>query len=185
MIQRRLDRSRNFDEGPLKELVQHCHQRKIPLASHDDDTPEKVAWAHALGIHISEFPVTLAAAETAHQAEMRVLMGAPNIIFGRSLTGNLSGRQAVEKGFCDLIGSDYSPHTLLHAVFTLEKEGLGTLSELVRMVSQNPASVTDQADQYGTLTEGLFADVTIVDPRGPVPRITQTFRKGQQIYASE
>jgi alpha-D-ribose 1-methylphosphonate 5-triphosphate diphosphatase len=185
MIQRRLERSRTFDDGHLRELVQHCHQKNIPLASHDDDTPEKVAWANDLGVRISEFPVSLAAAEAAHQAGMGVLMGAPNIIFGRSLTDNLSGRLAIEQGFCNLIGSDYSPHTLLHAIFTLHKEGLGALPELVRMVSQRPASATNQADQYGTLAEGLSADLTIVDPRGPVPRITQTFRNGQQIYAAE
>lgn len=185
LIRRRLARSRDFDDGQLRELVQHCHRKKIPLASHDDDTPQKVAWAHDLGVKISEFPVTLAAAEAAHQADMNVLMGAPNIIFGRSLTDNLSGRLAVEQGFCNLIGSDYSPQTLLHAIFTLEKEGLGTLPELVRMVSHRPALVTDYEGEYGTLTEGLAADLTIVDPRGSVPRVTHAFRNGQQIYAAE
>jgi alpha-D-ribose 1-methylphosphonate 5-triphosphate diphosphatase len=185
MIQRRLALSRNFDDCHLREIAQQCRSMGIPLASHDDDTAEKVAWMHGLGVGISEFPVTLEAARAAKEAGMHVLMGSPNILIGRSLTNNLSGRSAIEKGFCDLIGSDYSPQTLLHAVFALEREGIGQLTELVPMASANPARAVGRDTKCGTLAEGLAANFIMVDMGGAVPRITRSFRNGRQIYAAQ
>ena len=41
------------------------------MASHDDDNAEKVARQHRLGVTISEFPVTLEAAQAALDQEIR------------------------------------------------------------------------------------------------------------------
>jgi alpha-D-ribose 1-methylphosphonate 5-triphosphate diphosphatase len=154
------------------------------VASHDDDTPAKVAWVRDMGAGISEFPVTMEAARAAHELGMGVLMGAPNIIFGRSLSDNLSGRDAVSARCCNLIGSDYSPSTLLHAVFRLQQEGLGNLPELIRMISHQPAKCIGQSDQLGSIDEGLSADLVIVDGTGRVPRVKQTYVAGNLVYAA-
>ena len=42
-----------------------AQERKIAVASHDDDTEEKMALNREIGVTISEFPVTLAAARKA------------------------------------------------------------------------------------------------------------------------
>jgi alpha-D-ribose 1-methylphosphonate 5-triphosphate diphosphatase len=126
MIERRLAMKRTFDDAHIRELVQECHLQRLPIASHDDDTEAKVRWVHGMGVQISEFPVTLEAAKTARTLGMNVLMGAPNIIFGRSLSDNLSGRDAIAAQCCDMIGSDYSPSSLLHAVFKMNQLALGS-----------------------------------------------------------
>jgi alpha-D-ribose 1-methylphosphonate 5-triphosphate diphosphatase len=184
MVDRRVKLRRNFDDAHVRELVRESLKRKIPVASHDDDTQQKVAWVHDMGVGISEFPVTMEAAQAAHALGMGVLMGAPNIIFGRSLSDNLSGRDAVSARCCNLIGSDYSPSTLLHAVFKLEQEGLGTLPELIQMISHHPARMVGQAHKTGSIAKGLDADLVLVDGSGRVPRIKQTFVAGSQVYAA-
>ena len=50
------------------------------LASHDDDTVERVASLPELGVTISEFPTTLSAALHAHDLGLAVCMGAPNAL---------------------------------------------------------------------------------------------------------
>jgi alpha-D-ribose 1-methylphosphonate 5-triphosphate diphosphatase len=96
----------------------------------------------------------------------------------------LSGRDAVSAQCCNLIGSDYSPSTLLHAVFRLEQEGLGNLPELIQMISHQPAKFIGQSEQLGSIDEGLSADLVIVDGTGRVPRIKQTLVAGNQVYSS-
>jgi alpha-D-ribose 1-methylphosphonate 5-triphosphate diphosphatase len=183
MIERRIKFRRKFDDSHVRELMQQCLGQSIPTASHDDDTEAKVEWVHGMGVRISEFPVTLEAASAAKSLGMDILMGAPNIIFGRSLSDNLSGRDAMTAGCCNLIGSDYSPSSLLHSVFTLHKLGLGTLPELISMVSHQPARAIRQEHLIGSINEGLAADLILVDAQGSVPRVIQTFVSGKQVYA--
>jgi alpha-D-ribose 1-methylphosphonate 5-triphosphate diphosphatase len=184
MVKRRLALRSNFDDGHVRELVREALSRQIPVASHDDDTKAKVTWVRDMGVGISEFPVTIEAARAAHELGMGVLMGAPNIIFGRSLSDNLSGRDAVSDRCCNLIGSDYSPSTLLHAVFRLQQEGLGNLPELIRMVSHHPAESIGQSHRLGSIDEGLSADLVIVDGSGRVPRVKRTYVAGNLVYSS-
>ena len=46
----------------LRAITQYCALHGVPVASHDDDTVEKVTLMDQLGANISEFPVTLEAA---------------------------------------------------------------------------------------------------------------------------
>ena len=183
MVERRIALKRGFDDGHVRELVQQCLSQSIPVASHDDDTEAKVEWVNAMGVQISEFPVTLEAARTARALGMNVLMGAPNIIFGRSLSNNLSGREAISAQCCDMIGSDYSPSSLLHAVFKLHQLELGTLPELIGMISHQPARVIGLEDRIGSIATGMEADLVLVDTRGHAPRVIQTFVSGRQVYS--
>jgi alpha-D-ribose 1-methylphosphonate 5-triphosphate diphosphatase len=183
MVERRVALKRRFDDGHVRELVRQCRARHIPVASHDDDTADKVIWVHGLGARTSEFPVTLEAAQTATALGMNVLMGAPNIIFGRSLSDNLSGRDAITARCCNLIGSDYSPSSLLHAVFKLYQLNVATLPELVGMVCRQPARVIGEEERIGAIAPGLDADLVLVDLSGRAPRVIQTFVAGRQVYA--
>ena len=54
LVERRVTLRRKFDDGHVRELVQESLSRQIPVASHDDDTPAKVAWVHDMGVSISE-----------------------------------------------------------------------------------------------------------------------------------
>ena len=51
-----------------------------------------------LGASISEFPVTLEAAQEAQRRGMHTIMGAPNTLRGASHSGNLSATDAIEAG---------------------------------------------------------------------------------------
>lgn len=50
----------------LKELADMAHERNITVASHDDDTAEKLKVNQSLGVDISEFPITEDTAKAAH-----------------------------------------------------------------------------------------------------------------------
>ena len=184
LLQQRLKARDSFNDASLRRLLRLCRQYRIPTASHDDDTQEKVCWVHDMGVKMCEFPVTLEAARTALTLNMHVLMGAPNILRGKSLTNNLSGREAVQKGCCHVIGSDYSPTSILHALFALHRLQMDEFHELTKMVSLHPAQVLEKENQLGSITEGRMADLVWVDDSGPVPRIVKTFVEGRQVFSA-
>lgn len=158
----------------------------VPLASHDDNTVETVEWMDRLGVDISEFPLTLAAADRAKACGMTTALGAPNLIRGGSLWDNLSVRDAIDAGVCDVLCSDYHPPSMLAAPFVETDEPLSTR---VARVTQNPADAVGLTDR-GRLESGARADVIVVDPE-PVPTVErayvngiETLRTGTQATAS-
>lgn len=62
-----------------------------------------------MGLKISEFPVTLAAALEARKLGLLVVMGAPNALRGSSHVGNLSASEALQVGALGALATDYSP----------------------------------------------------------------------------
>jgi alpha-D-ribose 1-methylphosphonate 5-triphosphate diphosphatase len=184
LAERRIRRKRDFDDAHVRELASLCHAHGIPMASHDDDTPEKVRWVKGMGIGISEFPVRQIAAKEAKSLSMDVLMGAPNVLRGGSLTENLSGREAIEAGFCNIMGSDYAPMSMLHAVFALHNEMDLPLHEAVNMITHNPARAIGKKNCMGSIQAGQAADLLLVDVSAQVPRIIKTFVKGREVFST-
>lgn len=166
--------------GTAADLVAQALSQRLPVASHDDDTPEKIDLMADLSVTLSEFPVTLAAAQEAKRRGMAVAMGAPNVLRGTSHSGNLSGRAAIAAGVVDMLAADYAPAALLQAVFVLADEGLLPLHEAIKLVSQNVAQALGLADR-GRIEPGLSADLVLVE-RGPLPRVRGTIRRGLPIY---
>ena len=152
----------------------------IPLASHDDDTPAKVAEWASRGVDISEFPTTLAAAKAAHQAGMAVGMGAPNLLRGRSSSGNLSALTAIEAGVVDWLCADYYPAALLPAAFMLAERGILSLPAAVALITRNPAHAIGMGQQIGSIAVGLSADLLLVEPT-PDPVVRQVFVAGRPV----
>lgn len=152
----------------------------LPLASHDDDTPEKIDLVASLGVTIAEFPVTLQAAEEARARGLHVVMGAPNALRGSSHSGNLSAREALDAGLVDCLAADYHPGTLLHGALGLARSGVLGLPAAVALVTAGPAAALGMADT-GRLAEGLQADLCLVED-GPRPRVRGTLRAGRPIY---
>ncbi len=62
----------------IQELVELAHTYSIPLASHDDDSLEKVVLSQQRRIAIAEFPATVDLAVKSREYGAAVLMGAPN-----------------------------------------------------------------------------------------------------------
>lgn len=128
-----------------------AHAHGCVVASHDDGTPEHVAEAIGDGVAIAEFPTTEEAARLSHEAGIRVLMGAPNLVRGGSHTGNVSAESLARGGRLDILSSDYVPSSLLWAAFDLTRRVPSiALPEAVRMVTKTPAEVAGLADRSTT-----------------------------------
>lgn len=153
----------------------------LPVASHDDDTPEKVYAMRRFGVTISEFPVTLEAAEAAKDAGNYVLMGSPNALRGQSTGGNLSVRDAVAAGFVDMLGCDYYTMGLLQGAFSLYSHGLIPLHDAINMVSSAPAQAAS-LDDRGSLEVGKKGDFSLISTQGNFPRVHATWRDGEIVF---
>lgn len=182
VAKRQKDR-RSVDEAALRDLGRRCRDNGVPMASHDDDTAEKVAGMHALGVTISEFPVTLEAARAAKALGMQVAMGAPNLLMGKSTNDNLTAMEVAGEGLLDIVCSDYAPMALLHAALTLSRSGFMSLPEAAACFSTNPARAAGIDHDTGSLAEGKRADMVLVAVNAPVPRVLGTFVAGRQVYA--
>ena len=167
-----------------REISRLSLARGVPLASHDDDTPEKVDVMHDLGTTISEFPVTMEAALEARERGMHVAMGAPNALRGGSHSGNLSALDAIQAGAVDMLCADYHPASLVQSAFKFAHDGVLGLESSVKLVSQNAAHAARLSDR-GRLEVGLRADIAVVEVgrANDFPRVRATFCAGRAIYA--
>ena len=165
----------------LRAISETCRAHGVALASHDDDTVEKVALMQALGAGISVFPVTVEAATEARARGLATAMGAPNALRGMSYSGNLSAREAHASGLLDIMASDYHPSALLPAVLELAKADPDGLAGSTRLATLNPARALGLMDR-GALAPGMLADLLIADDNG-VGHVRATLRGGRKIYS--
>ena len=163
----------------LKELTEYAHAHNIPVASHDDDTREKVDLNTGLGVDISEFPITLDTAQYAKEQGHATVIGAPNVLRGNSHSGNLSAAEAILEDCADIICSDYYPAAILHSVFLMHtKHGVG-LPEVVKKATLNPARAMRIDEDYGSIEIGKKGDLLIVEMLDGYPVITHVFIDGK------
>ena len=162
----------------LQKLISHAQKLHIPVASHDDDTIEKVDYMHGLGVNICEFPITLETAQHATKLNMHVVGGASNILRGGSLSGNLNIKEAVLQGAVDSLCSDYYPPAILHSVFKLHFEDAMPLPAAVNMTSLNPAKAVGINHHTGSIETGKDADLIIVKLFDNIPMVTHTIVRG-------
>jgi alpha-D-ribose 1-methylphosphonate 5-triphosphate diphosphatase len=168
--------------APNRQIVaDDCRARGIALASHDDATIDHVAESAGHGVRIAEFPTTLEAARASHAAGISVLMGAPNIVRGRSHSGNIAAGDLVAAGVLDVLSSDYVPISLIHAPFVLADNvpGIG-LAQAIAMVTATPARRAGLADR-GRIAEGLRADLVRVHRPAGVPVVCAVWRQGKRV----
>lgn len=167
----------DFDQ--LKRLADAAGERHISVSSHDDDTVEKLAVNEALGVAISEFPITLETAKAAGDKGFLTVLGAPNILLGGSHSGNLSALDAINAGAASILVSDYYPQALIQAVFYLVNQCHKDMAQMVRLVSINPARATGIDDVTGSIAAGKCGDILIVGDRDGRPFIEHVFADGQ------
>jgi len=177
---RQIENQEKFSAANRDAIVSRCRERMLPLASHDDATPEHVAEAAADGVTMSEFPTTVAAARAAQQRGISVLMGAPNMVRGGSHSGNISAHELACAGFLDCLSSDYVPSSLLHAAFLLQRDAGWTLPRAVTSVSATPAALAALPDR-GEIRIGLRADVIRVQESHGIPVVHEVLREGRRI----
>lgn len=158
-----------------RRVVAAARRADVPLASHDDPDATAVARARDLGASVCEFPLTLSAARAGARRNMTVVAGAANVARGRSLYGNLDGREAVRDGVVDVLCSDFRPRSMLESLFV----DVGSLPERVARITAEPATAIGLEDR-GRLEPGARADVIVVDPDG-VPTVDRAVVGGRQV----
>ncbi|MBD8877416.1 alpha-D-ribose 1-methylphosphonate 5-triphosphate diphosphatase [Roseibium polysiphoniae] len=180
-IKARQERAGNIAPDNRKKIAADAHGRGIAIASHDDASLDHVGEAIDLGTRIAEFPTTVEAARASHDANMAVLMGAPNVVRGGSHSGNVSARKLAEAGCLDVLSSDYVPVSLIQAAFQLadEVEAI-SLPKAVAMVTSTPADTIGLTDR-GSLEVGRRADLVQVRMVGNVPIVRGVWREGRRV----
>lgn len=165
----------------LQALINHAKAHGIPVASHDDDTVEKVDLMYNLGVRICEFPITMETAAHATSLGMHVIGGASNILRGGSLSGNVNMTEAVINDFVDTLCSDYYPPAILHSVFKLHQEQGMPLAAAVNLATLNPAKAAGIDQFTGSIEPGKEADLLIVNTIDGIPMVTHTIVKGNVV----
>lgn len=175
------------DEVPalIRRLATQAQALGIPMASHDDPTIDVRNAYQQMGCTISEFPLTRAVAEHAVAQGAPVVCGSPNVLRGGSHVGAPGAAELARDGLCNILASDYYYPAPLHAAFALAQSDTLPLARAWRLVSQNPAQALGLTDR-GTLTEGLRADVLVVDTRDAGnPHLLATICSGRIVYLAD
>jgi len=148
------------------------------LASHDDDTVEKVELVHGLGATISEFPINLETAQAARAKGMATLFGAPNILRGKSQSGSMRALDAVLAGVADCLCADYAPAAMLPALLKLPELAGISLPQAIALASRNPARAAGLHDR-GSIEIGLRADLIAINTQSETPRVEGVWHQSQ------
>ena len=180
-VDRRVAASSKYSTKHRDYLAARCAERGITVASHDDATQAHVDEAIGHGVRLAEFPTSEEAAKASHGAGMSVLMGAPNIVRGKSHSGNIAARDLAELGVLDVLSSDYVPFSLLYAPFILaDQVDSITLPKALSMVTATPARTVGLEDR-GRVAPGLRADLVRVHRENGVPVVRSVWRQGKRV----
>jgi len=166
----------------MQELAEAAHAAGISVASHDDDSPERVETMKGVGADISEFPISMEAAVAARQAGMSTIFGAPNIIRGKSQSGSMKAIDAIQEGVADCLCGDYSPASLIVAVMRVPELADINLAEAIQLVTANPARAARLHDR-GTIEVGKRADLVAVGLPGGLPQVSEVWVHGKSAYS--
>lgn len=167
----------------VRDLAGLAKVNRVKLVSHDMDNPaEAKEWA-ALGVSISEFPMTLQAAEASLAAGMATFLGAPNLVRGESSGNGVKASEAIEAGFASGLCSDYLPASLmdgLQKTLRLDRHRL-TLPQAVAFFTRNPAEAANQK-ALGRIGAGYPADLLRLAWEGDNLRLKETIVAGKTVF---
>jgi len=180
-VDRRVSESERNSTPHRTAISKVCAERGITVASHDDATLAHVDEAIENGVRLAEFPTSFDAAKASHGHGMSVLMGAPNVVRGKSHSGNIAARDLAERGVLDVLSSDYVPLSLLYAPFILadDVESI-SLPQAIAMVTSTPARTVNLNDR-GRIAPSLRADLVRVYRDHGVPVTRSVWREGRRV----
>lgn len=180
-IRRMSDRSGLTPEGcvaALTEVAQRASEVPAAVArmvgaaraaglaclAHDEMSPGDRAAHRALGVTVSEFPMTRNTAHAARAADEAVVFGAPNVLRGGSQNNAVDAGPAMAEGLGTVLASDYWYPAPLQAAFLLTDRHGMSFAAAWDCVSANAAAAAGMSDR-GRLDPGLRADIIAVCPR--------------------
>ncbi|WP_326907938.1 alpha-D-ribose 1-methylphosphonate 5-triphosphate diphosphatase [Sedimentibacter sp. MB31-C6] len=171
-----------LSQDKIEKTATLAYNKGIPIASHDDDSEAKVEFVNSiLKAYISEFPVELSIARKAKEEGMYIVVGAPNVLIGKSHSGNLTAIEAILDGSADIMVSDYYPSAMLHAVFKLYLQYNVPLWKSMNMVTLNPSKAVGIDKDFGSVEKGKKADLLLIKLIDEKPAITKVFVDGQLV----
>ena len=180
LVERRLEERARYAEEHRAAITALCRKHGLPVASHDDATVAHVDEAMQAGAAIAEFPTTLEAAQAAHEYGLAVLAGAPNLVRGQSHSGNVPAALLAERGWLDVLSSDYVPASVLHGAFLLHLRHRMSLPRAIATVSATPARRVGLEDR-GVLAVGRRADLVRVRVAGDVVVVRGVWVGGERV----
>lgn len=161
-------------------VIDAAAARDVPVAAHDVEDPRRVDELVGMGVDVFEYPTALPAVRRANDHCRPVAMGAPNLVRGGSLWGNLSVQEAIETATVDVLCSDFHPPSLLQSLFTDTAE---PLPRRIARVSTAPAEAVGLTNR-GRIEPGYRADLVVVDPGEP-PVVERVIVGGAEVYRAE
>ena len=167
----------------VETLLAHARGLGIPTASHDDDSIHRIATMRNLGVAMSEFPITLDTARAAVSCGLPTILGAPNVLRGKSQSGSMRAIDAIRAGVASCLCSDYQPSTLIAAAFAAAAQTELTLPQAMALVTANPADACGLSDR-GRIAAGLRADLVAVAQVGALPLVGYTWSAGRLVFST-
>ena len=161
------------------ETIKFSRKLNAVLASHDDTTISDVEESCSQGINLAEFPTTLEAAIKCRSNNMKVIMGAPNLVRGGSHSGNVSAQSLIDEDLLDILSSDYVPSSLIMASIMWGIKS-NNLPKSIAAVTANPCKVTGLNDR-GMIKEGLKADLVRLSIKKDLPIIRKVWASGREV----
>jgi alpha-D-ribose 1-methylphosphonate 5-triphosphate diphosphatase len=181
----RLDARRDEVPESIARVAKTANAHQVALLSHDDASPEQRRWFRALGCRVSEFPMTIETAAEAAAAGDHIVLGAPNVMRGKSHLGWVNASDMIARGLCSVLASDYYYPAPLVAAFRLAEIGVAPIEKAWPLVSALPASAVG-LDDRGRIAPGQRADLILVDPTIPGrPRIVAVLVAGRVVHLTE
>jgi alpha-D-ribose 1-methylphosphonate 5-triphosphate diphosphatase len=169
----------------ISRIAAEAGSHRVPLLSHDDASPVQRQWFRGLGCRVSEFPVNIETATDAANAGDAIVLGAPNVMRGKSHMGWVNAAEMVGRGLCSILASDYYYPAQLIAAFRLAEQGTAPLEKAWRLVSETPARAMG-LDDRGSIAEGKRADLILVEAEAKSrPRVVAVIAAGRIVHLTE
>lgn len=150
--------------GAVARMVAAARAAGLTCLAHDEMSPEDRSAHRALGVAVSEFPMTRDTALAARAAGEAVVFGAPNVLRGGSQNNAVDAAPAMIAGLGTVLASDYWYPAPLHAAFMLAERHAMPFAAAWDCVSAHAAAAAGLFDR-GRLDDGLRADIIAVCPR--------------------
>ncbi len=167
------------DEIPaaISHLADLAEKKGVTCFAHDERSPAERMSNRAIGLSVCEFPITDETARFASNAGDATVLGAPNVLRGKSHTGAVDATSAIARGFCSVLASDYYYSSQLAAVAKLAGNNPEIMVDFWSLISGNAANTVELSDR-GQIAPGKLADLVLYRILDDHPQIVAVFRAG-------
>jgi alpha-D-ribose 1-methylphosphonate 5-triphosphate diphosphatase len=147
--------------GAIDQICAAARESEVPMLSHDDAKPAIRQEFREKGVCVAEFPMNWETLEHAAAAGDDIVLGSPNVVRGGSHNGAIGAEEAIIRGQCSILATDYYYPAPLQAALSLGERKVLPLADAWQLVSESPARAMKLLDR-GRIETGLRADLILV-----------------------